>query len=282
MSIAHKILVMEEDVNTPLGNKSEAVTPNGTNITQDIIGDEDNNESICFYNNNPDETVTLNAETAETCEKDSNLKKRKLRIESGQLKCGHPTCNNEEEVDMLLCSVCRGKFHYMCTKLPPYQIARFNSQGYRKFICEGCVNIPKDLVEKCKYDEANQTYQKQLDEISELKVSLSAKHKLNESLQLALDTNKRLVEEKDNLISNQKDIIASLKSDKYAPDDECRKFLAEKEKELDRCVLEINTMKQNAPHSRELSEIKEMISQKDHALLGQLKAIEELSIDVQR
>ena len=91
-----------------------------------------------------------------------------------------------------------------------------------------------------------------------------------------------MVEEKDNLISNQKDIIASLKSDKYAPDDECRKLLAEKEKELDRCVLEINTMKQNAPHSRELSEIKEMISQKDHALLGQLNAIEELSIDVQR
>ena len=87
MSIAHKILAMEEDVNNPPGNKSEAVTPSGTNITQDIIGDEENNESICFYNNNPDETVTFNAETAETCEKDSNLKKRKLRIESGQLKC---------------------------------------------------------------------------------------------------------------------------------------------------------------------------------------------------
>ena len=271
---------MEEDVNTLLGNKSEAVTPSGTNITQDIIGDEENNESICFYNNNPDETVTLNAGTAETCEKDSNLKKRKLRIESGQLKCRLPTCNNEE-VDMLICSVCRGKFHYRCTKLPPYQIALFNSQGYRKFICKGCVNIPKDLVEKCKYDEANQTYQKQLDEISDLKVSLSAKHKLSESLQLALDTNKHLVEEKYNLISNQKDIV-SLKSDKYAPGDECRKLLAEKEKELDRCGLEINTMKQNAPHSCKLSEIKEMISQKDHALLGQLKAIEEVSIDVQR
>ena len=74
MSIAHKILAMEEDVNTPPGNKSVAVTPSGTNITQDIIGDEGNNESICFYNNNPDETVTLNAETAETYEKDSNLK----------------------------------------------------------------------------------------------------------------------------------------------------------------------------------------------------------------
>ena len=106
--------------------------------------------------------------------------------------------------------------------------------------------------------------------------------RLSESLQLALDTNKRFVKEKDNLISNQKDIIASLKSDKYAPDDECRKLLPEKEKELDRCVLEINTMTQNAPHSNELSKIKVMISQKDHALLGQLKAIEELSIDVQR
>ena len=105
-----------------------------------------------------------------------------------------------------------------------------------------------------------------------LKVSLSAKHKLSESLQLALDTNKRLVEEKDNLIPNQKDIIAPLKSDKYAPDDECRKLLAEKEKELDRCVLEINTMKQNAPHSRELSEIKEMISQKDHAFIRPTKS----------
>ena len=188
MSIAHKILAMEEDVNTPPGNKSEAVTSSGTNITQDIIGDEDNNESICFYNNNPDETVTLNAET---CEKVFNLKKRKVRIKSGQLKCGLPTCNNEEEVDMLLCSVCRGKFHCRCTKLPPYQIACFNSQGYRNFICEGCINIPKDLVEKCKYDKANQTYQKQLDEISELKVSLSAKHKLSESLLINAWSKKR-------------------------------------------------------------------------------------------
>ena len=46
MSIDHKILAMEEDVNTPPGNKSEAVTPSGTNITQDIIGDKGNNENV--------------------------------------------------------------------------------------------------------------------------------------------------------------------------------------------------------------------------------------------
>ena len=58
--------------------------------------------------------------------------------------------------------------------------------------------------------------------------------------------------------------------------------MAEKDKELDRCIVEIDTMKQNAAHCHELSKTKNTISQKDHALIGQLKAIEEVSIDVQR
>ena len=36
--------------------------------------------------------------------------------------------------------------------LPPYQIARFMLQGYRKYTCEGCVEIPKDLPEKYRRD----------------------------------------------------------------------------------------------------------------------------------
>ena len=46
---------------------------------------------------------------------------------------------------------------------------------------------------------------------------------------------------------------------------------------MDRCIVEIDTIEQNAAHSHELSKTKEMISQ----VIGQLKAIEEVS-DVQR
>ena len=60
-----------------------------------------------------------------------------------------------------MCSQCKSKFHYRCTDLPPYQIVRFKTQGYRKYICERCVDTPEDLPDKCrkgnqhKYDLMN-------------------------------------------------------------------------------------------------------------------------------
>ena len=32
------------------------------------------------------------------------------------------------------------------------EITRFMVQGYRKYTCDGCVEIPKDLLEKCRID----------------------------------------------------------------------------------------------------------------------------------
>ena len=62
-------------------------------------------------------------------------KQQKLELESGSLSCKYPTCNKEDNHDMLTCSVCKSKFHYQCTALPPYQIACFILNNYlaRKF-----------------------------------------------------------------------------------------------------------------------------------------------------
>ena len=71
-------------------------------------------------------------------EKAMNWKKANLSIESGCWSCQDTTCNDKDDEDMLMCSQSKSKFHYRCTDLRPYQIVRFKTQGYRKYICERC------------------------------------------------------------------------------------------------------------------------------------------------
>ena len=83
---------------------------------------------------------------------ETNGKKRKLDIGNGSWSCQYENGDDVDDEDMFKCSQCKSKFHYRCTDLPPYQIARFMMQGYRKYTCEGCVDIPKDLPNKCRRD----------------------------------------------------------------------------------------------------------------------------------
>ena len=75
-------------------------------------------------------------------------------------------------------------------------------------LCNTCNKLEDEIhflieCDKYKYER--------VEKFKTITVEVPNFNQISESLQLALDTNKRLVEEKDNLISNQKDIIASLK-----------------------------------------------------------------------
>ena len=114
---------------------------------------------------------------------------------------------------MTPCGVCYVEVKFI-TYAPNYLHTRLLVLIHK---CKGCVDIPKDLVEKCRKDETvrslanNETNQKQQEELDELKV-LSTKHKLTDSLQLALDPNKRLVEEKDKLNVTEIHLMVNVES----------------------------------------------------------------------
>ena len=96
-----------------------------------------------------DDTVIVQNDVSaveENSECDINGKKRKLKNDSGNLSCKYANYEDVDDENTSRCSQCS------CTDLPPYQIVRFMLQGYRKYPCEGCVDILKDLPENCRRD----------------------------------------------------------------------------------------------------------------------------------
>ena len=63
--------------------------------------------------------------------------------------CPNVKCVDADDDYMLTCSCCKHKHHYRCSDLPPYQIVRFNLQGYRKFYCVNCVVVPDNIRNAC-------------------------------------------------------------------------------------------------------------------------------------
>ena len=47
----------------------------------------------------------------------------------------------------LECIKCNREVHYKCTHLPLYQLSLFLTTGYRRFVCENCVEVPQYLKE---------------------------------------------------------------------------------------------------------------------------------------
>ena len=107
--------------------------------------------AICRSN---DTVIVRNevSEVEENSEYDMNGKKRKLNDASGKLSCQYANCEDVDDKNMFRCLQCKAKFHYRCMDLLPYQIARVMLRGYRKYTSEGCVDITKNLPEKCKRD----------------------------------------------------------------------------------------------------------------------------------
>ena len=78
---------------------------------------------------------------------DTNVAKPPLITET--TVCSQQTCAEDDGQYKLECKECRRLIHYRCTKLPLYQIERFLTKGYSRYICINCVVVSeylKDVV----------------------------------------------------------------------------------------------------------------------------------------
>ena len=122
---------------------------------------------------------------------DNPSKVSRINVEPGSWKCKTDSCNAKDDEYMFTCKKCKGMYHYMCTKLPLYQIALLRTPGHRGYQCKDCVKIPEDI----------QTYGRQ---------------EWNDTTSTALVNDKLALEsvivDKDFLISSQKEIIDGMRT----------------------------------------------------------------------
>ena len=76
-------------------------------------------------------------------ESDTNIST--LTINTENSVCSPLTCTEDDDQYKLECKECRRLVHYRCTNLPLYQIERFLTKGYSRYICINCVVVPEYL-----------------------------------------------------------------------------------------------------------------------------------------
>ena len=135
------------------------------------------------------------------------FKVQKTQLENGQWSCKNDKCYAENDDDMLTCSQCNSRFHYRCTDLPPYQVTQFISKGYQKYQCASCIIIPDNLLQKCILDNDTNDSDPASDKYRE---EIKSKCKIIRSLEEAQTTLQELINDKDTLIANQKEILENL------------------------------------------------------------------------
>ena len=63
--------------------------------------------------------------------------------------CTESCCIDNDDDRKIKCVKCKREVHFVCTKLPLYQLRLFFTKNYRSFICINCVEIPEEF--KIKY-----------------------------------------------------------------------------------------------------------------------------------
>ena len=75
-------------------------------------------------------------------------------------QCTESRCIAGDDEKKIVCSKCKRAVHFVCTKLPTYQLKLFYTKNYRGYICVNCVKVPDEFqqlfnkqeerfVEKC-------------------------------------------------------------------------------------------------------------------------------------
>ena len=106
-------------------------------VTENIAVNNNNNRGEKqTESNEPEDPVTTNKEKG--CD-DKNEN-------HGAKSCLN--CDRYDDQNMILCSECKGWYHYSCTKLWSYQIHVFIKK-HRKFTCAKCVEVSKELYNNC-------------------------------------------------------------------------------------------------------------------------------------
>ena len=94
------------------------------------------------------------------------------RLDTGnEVKCTYIECRTPADEYMIQCKQCDKYTHFSCTRLPPVQLQRFMTRGYKRYICDNCYKAPvhEDYANNCFEREWRSREQELLLEIAELK-----------------------------------------------------------------------------------------------------------------
>ena len=69
--------------------------------------------------------------------------------------CTESFCINDDNGRKIKCTNCKQAVHYLCTKLPMYQLRLFFTKNYCGYICVSCVKVPDEIQETFKKQEEN-------------------------------------------------------------------------------------------------------------------------------
>ena len=129
-------------------------------------------------------------------ESDTNVDKHPETSET--LVCLQHICAEDDDQYKLECKECRRLVHYRCTELPLYQIERFLTKGYSRFICISCVSVSeylKDIVPNSPLPE---------------QINVSTMTTLTNAPKLTTEKNENHKLENLALVNNQKQVISDL------------------------------------------------------------------------
>lgn len=59
--------------------------------------------------------------------------------------CTESRCTDGDAEKKIVCSKCKRAVHFVCTKLPTYQLKLFYTKNYRGYICISCVKVPEEF-----------------------------------------------------------------------------------------------------------------------------------------
>ena len=132
---------MEIDVDsTP--TTVNATTPNKLNLTSDTM------ETVTQKSKRGIEesvSATSMSSTRSDTQQGHPKKTAKTTQETGDWNCSNEMCNEEDDEYMFSCKSCDKVYHYRCTNLPLYEIARYLGPGRRSYECASCVRVPEKL-----------------------------------------------------------------------------------------------------------------------------------------
>ena len=124
-------------------------------------------------------------------------KKSDERDSEHEVKCTFNKCNNASDKYMIQCKDCENYTHYACTRLPPTQLQKFMTKGYKRYSCDNCYEMPvhDDYIKNCFEQKCVLREKELLIEIEELKKKYSRVNdentRLRDQLKDATEDNKR-------------------------------------------------------------------------------------------
>ena len=97
---------------------------------------------------------------------------------SSEKQCTPSGCWENQDVNHLICVLCKRKVHYECSELPAYEIQRIISSTSNPFKCITCVRVPKSLTKimnERKYKKVSKDIEEKDTVIRRLRQELSIK-----------------------------------------------------------------------------------------------------------